>query len=142
MAPEAVDGPATVGAPADVYALGVLLYEALAGRPPFRAPTVRELLRAHRTQVPEPLPDDVPRPLADAVMACLAKQPADRPTAASMGAMLEPLAAPASDDVRQKLARRPVEPLETDAPESTWSGGSEPGAPEAADGTWSWGEEG
>ena len=65
----------------DLYAVGVLGYELLAGRPPFEAATPHAVLSAHLTQRPDPLEQhrpDVPGPLARLIMRCLAKAPADR----------------------------------------------------------------
>jgi len=84
LSPEQISDPAHVGPPADIYALGVLLFEVLAGGRPFEAATTSGYLLAHLTQ---PAPDL--RPLApdapDAVVALIArmllKNPADRPSA-------------------------------------------------------------
>jgi serine/threonine protein kinase len=92
MSPEQCLGQ-RVGARSDLYSLGVLLYEMLAGRPPFVDPLQSALLVKQATAPPPPLPrlrSDVPRPLALAVHSLLAKRPDDRPrTAASAKQMLE-----------------------------------------------------
>jgi Tol biopolymer transport system component len=81
MAPEQIAGDAQVDQRADIYSVGVLAYELLAGRPPFEGATRQELLSAHLKAVPTPLATlrpDVPPPLAELVMKCLEKRPADR----------------------------------------------------------------
>jgi serine/threonine-protein kinase len=81
MSPEQAAGDATVDHRADIYAAGVLAYEMLAGRPPFTADTGHAILTAHLTQQPEPLATHRPAvtpALAELVMRCLEKRPADR----------------------------------------------------------------
>ena len=85
MAPEQAAGEA-VDARADLYAWGVVAYEALAGAHPFaRHATPRALLTAHLSEAPAPLAGrapTVPPPLAALVTRCLAKDPAERPASA------------------------------------------------------------
>ena len=92
MSPEQCLGQ-RVGARSDLYSLGVLLYEMLAGRPPFVDPLQSALLVKQATAPAPPLPklrQDIARPLALAVHTLLAKRPEDRPrTAASAKALLE-----------------------------------------------------
>lgn len=83
MAPELLAGRAA-DARSDLYALGVLLYELLAGRPPFEAPTLGALLRAVATEPPPRLQDlRAGAPGADALdellAPLLAKDPDERP---------------------------------------------------------------
>jgi len=79
MAPEQAAADPHTDHRADLYALGVLGYEILAGRPPFTAPTAQAVVAAHMLQTPVPLAElrpSVPGALAGLVMRCLAKRPA------------------------------------------------------------------
>jgi predicted Ser/Thr protein kinase len=90
MSPEQCLGQ-RVGARSDLYSLGVLLYEMLAGRPPFVDPLQSALLVKQATAPAPPLPrlrQDIPRSLALAVHSLLAKRPEDRPRTAAMAKML------------------------------------------------------
>ncbi len=86
MSPEAINSPRHVGPASDIYAVGAMGYFLLTGEPPFDGNTFMELCVKHATAPPPPLPDDVPGDVADLLQACLAKSPADRPTAANLGA--------------------------------------------------------
>ncbi|HSE25385.1 MAG TPA: serine/threonine-protein kinase [Pyrinomonadaceae bacterium] len=92
MSPEQCLGQ-RVGARSDLYSLGVLLYEMLAGRPPFTDPLQSALLVKQATAPAPPLPKlcpDLARSLSLAVHTLLAKRPEDRPrTAATAKALLE-----------------------------------------------------
>ena len=92
MSPEQCLGQ-RVGARSDLYSLGVLLYEMLAGRPPFVDPLQSALLIKQATAAAPPLPKlrpDISRSLALAVHTLLAKRPDDRPrTAAVAKSLLE-----------------------------------------------------
>jgi len=82
MAPEQALGDPAADHRVDIYAFGVVAYEALSGRVPFSATTLQALLAAHVSENPPPvraLRPDVPAPLAALVMRCLAKDPRDRP---------------------------------------------------------------
>ncbi len=79
MAPEHIDGK--VDSRSDIYAVGCMLYEMLAGSPPFSGPTAQSILLRHLTH---PVPalsawrDDVPRHIELVVMRALEKRPDDR----------------------------------------------------------------
>ncbi|HEU4478672.1 MAG TPA: serine/threonine-protein kinase [Pyrinomonadaceae bacterium] len=92
MSPEQCLGQ-RVGARSDLYSLGVVLYEMLAGRPPFIDALPSAVLVKHAIAPPPPLPQmrpDIPKQLALAVHTLLAKRPEDRPrTAAAARALLE-----------------------------------------------------
>ena len=80
IAPERVAGAA--GGPAsDLYALGIVAFECLAGAPPFSGPPL-EVAIAHRDRPLPPLPASVPAEVAEFVMALTAKDPARRPASA------------------------------------------------------------
>ncbi len=81
MAPEQAAADPHVDHRADIYALGVLAYEILAGRPPFMGTTAQQILSAQVMVAPEPLATyrpTVPPELAEVIMRCLEKKPADR----------------------------------------------------------------
>lgn len=81
MAPEQAAADPHVDHRADIYAVGVLAYEMLSGRPPFTGSTAQQVLSAHITETPESVAtrrDTVPPALAELVMRCLQKKPADR----------------------------------------------------------------
>jgi tRNA A-37 threonylcarbamoyl transferase component Bud32 len=95
MAPERVFNQPYDGR-ADVYAVGVMIYEMVAGRLPFERTTGGHLslMRMHAVEEPEALtkvaPDAHPK-LEAAVMRAMRKEPAERPTAAQLGTMLREL---------------------------------------------------
>jgi serine/threonine protein kinase len=92
MAPEQAMGEKHVDARADVYALGAVTYEMLAGVPPFTGPTAQAIVAKVITERPRflrELRDTVPGHVAAAVHSALEKLPADRPpTAAAFARML------------------------------------------------------
>ncbi|MBD3689794.1 serine/threonine protein kinase [Nanchangia anserum] len=77
---QAVGNPATpVG---DLYALGVIAYESLAGQRPFTGKRQVDIAFAHVNKPVPALPADVPKPLAELVMSLLEKDPRHRPASA------------------------------------------------------------
>ncbi|WP_019888655.1 bifunctional serine/threonine-protein kinase/ABC transporter substrate-binding protein [Streptomyces purpureus] len=87
LAPEQAEARADeIGPASDVFALGCLLAFAATGRPPFGSGSVDALL--YRTVHDEPDLAGVPDGLLDPLRACLAKSPADRPTAEQVTALL------------------------------------------------------
>jgi serine/threonine-protein kinase len=93
MAPEQAAADPDVDHRADIYAFGVTAYEMLVGQPPFAGLAPRALMAARMTEDPPHVctqRPDVPRVLADLVMRCLERDPADRPqSAAELLAMLD-----------------------------------------------------
>ena len=81
VSPEQATG-APVDASSDIYSLGVVAYECLAGHVPFRASEPLAIAFAHKHAPVPPLPPDVPPPVADLVYDMLAKTPAGRPASA------------------------------------------------------------
>jgi eukaryotic-like serine/threonine-protein kinase len=79
--PEQATGQPLTGS-SDIYSLGVVAYECLAGDPPFVSDQAIAIAIMHKHDPVPPLPNDVPRPVADLVYAMLAKEPRDRPQTA------------------------------------------------------------
>ena len=81
MSPEQAEAADHIDHRADIYAVGALGYELLAGAPPFSGKSPQMTLVAHVTQAPKPVTEhrsSVPPALAHLVMRCLEKKPADR----------------------------------------------------------------
>ncbi|MBM3752391.1 MAG: hypothetical protein FJW38_00230 [Acidobacteria bacterium] len=77
MSPEQVRGE-TVGTPSDIFTLGVVLYEQLAGRLPFQGDTPAHVMTAICDREPDELPESVPSSLKQIVNRCLAKDAKQR----------------------------------------------------------------
>ena len=81
MSPEQATGSADLDGRSDLYSLGCVLYEMLAGEPPFTGPTAASVIQQHVTVQPRAITQlrpAVPAGVAEAISRALAKTPADR----------------------------------------------------------------
>ena len=114
MAPEqcGIGKSDSIGGATDVWGLGATVHHAVTGHLPF--PREKDGERFPQlTEDPRPLPGDVPQPLQELLLAMLAKDPAERPTAKEAAVALEPLVAALPKLVR--LGRRATK-RRSDAP--------------------------
>lgn len=91
MAPEQAEG-LEAGPPADVYALGVMLYRLLTGRVPFKGPSAVDVMYrvVHEEAVPiRQIRPEVPVGLESLCLECMRKKPGERPTAGELAVQLE-----------------------------------------------------
>jgi serine/threonine-protein kinase len=122
MSPEQIDATG-IDARSDLYCLGLLLYEMIAGRPPFQSASARELLTLQCTAPPPPLPEDVraglPRGIARLLEELLQKSPDDRPASAQdVIAELVPFAPAESAARAESPATQPSTPEPTASAEA------------------------
>jgi eukaryotic-like serine/threonine-protein kinase len=83
MSPEQATGQEVDGR-TDLYALGVMLYEMIAGRPPFEAELPTQVLARQLVEAPPPLPADTPPALTSLVFDLMEKRPENRPESAEV----------------------------------------------------------
>jgi serine/threonine protein kinase len=81
VSPEQASGKDITSA-TDLYSLGVVAYECLAGRPPFDADSAVAIALKHVRETPPELPPEVPAPVRELVRQLLSKDPAGRPAGA------------------------------------------------------------
>ncbi|MFD9271108.1 PQQ-binding-like beta-propeller repeat protein [Streptomyces goshikiensis] len=121
MAPEQFQRPREVGTAADVFALGAVLVHAATGRGPFDSDS--HYLVAYQVVHSEPDLTGLPERLAPLVARCLAKEPAERPTAEALIAEMRAIAYPTAEDtqsfVPRQRPRRPVAAAAAAADEAT-----------------------
>ena len=97
MSPEQASGERDVDGRADLYSLACMLFEMLAGKPPFSGPTLERMIYQHMVEPPPPVTrfrPDAPASISAAITRALAKSPADRfpTTAAFVQALRAPVA--------------------------------------------------
>ncbi len=134
MSPEQIDATG-LDARSDYYSLGLVLYELLAGSPPFHSESPRELLNLQCTEPPAPLPDDVrrglPRGVETLLLALLEKSPEDRPADAdAIVSALEPFT-PADGAISMSSSPAAERPAGDSAPTGARRVDSVPGVNEA-----------
>jgi eukaryotic-like serine/threonine-protein kinase len=108
MSPEQLGAQADIDARTDIWALGVILFELMAGHPPFAADSLTELtLRVAAERAPRirSIRPDVPRGLEAAILKCLQKDREDRySSVAALARDLLPFAAPGAKATVERVA--------------------------------------
>ncbi|MFG1778782.1 serine/threonine-protein kinase [Micromonospora sp. NPDC049051] len=113
ISPEQATGGVATPA-SDVYALGVVAYQCLAGRRPFEGDNPLEIAMRHVREAPRPLPADIPPQVRSVVERALAKDPGARwPSAAALAGVARQLKAQLSQQARaagQPISAAPASP--------------------------------
>jgi serine/threonine protein kinase len=119
LAPEQASGkPASPST--DIYSLGIVAYEALAGRRPFRGESQVSIAMAHIKEAPPELPVTIPEEVRTLVMSCLAKKPEGRPRSAED--LAKAAKAIQAGNIDEAMALLPHPDQEVEKPESAPSG--------------------
>lgn len=127
LAPEIAQGRPAAAA-ADIYACGILLYELTTGRPPFGGEHALAVVHRQVTETPT-RPPEIPEPLWAIVAACLAKDPAQRPDATTLAALLRGQQPPPPLDNRTQAVPAPSGPPAPGPHRTTVMPGSPVGLP-------------
>ena len=127
MSPEQSAGDKEIDGRSDLYSLGVVAYQMLAGELPFNASNTPAMLVKHLSERPTPLElrrPDIPHDLAATVMCLLEKDPADRfPDANALVAALDgagPIPAPRASSPRATPVWSPLPTAEAGVPAEDW----------------------
>ncbi|PWJ55745.1 serine/threonine protein kinase [Quadrisphaera granulorum] len=137
LSPEQATGRRDLTPAVDVYALGVVAHEMLAGQRPFTGESQVAIALAQVNDPPPPLPSSVPPGARALVDACLAKDPNARPRSASIVAQVASLIAEGDDAHAQRVLRAGLGPAAAGAagPAGAATGGATVALPPTTDAT-------
>ena len=119
MAPEQLAGDPAADHRIDIYAVGLLAYELLAGKSPFWGKNPQQVMAALLTVDPKPVKDvrkEVPSRLSQIIMQCLSKDPDNRPPTAEALMSLLDMIATTSGEIRTKEHKVPKKEKELSGP--------------------------